>query len=282
MKALLNILFLGALMPALASGENFSDFLNHHVNNSWQWHLPIGVIDFAPMRWYVGQVDMGMSLHIAMLFIGFFLCTTLILFSSKRVNTLPTNRFGHAIEAVVLFLRDDIVVPFLGKKYSRQWLPFILTLFFFLLTLNLIGLIPYMATATSNINFTAAMALISFLIFNIAGMLHNGPFHYVKNLAPKGTPIFVLIILYPIEIIGLFTKSIALCIRMFANLSAGHFVIFSLLGLIIVFKSYFVAAAAVPGALFIWMLEILVAFLQAYVFTLLTTLFIGSAIHQDH
>jgi F-type H+-transporting ATPase subunit a len=273
------MILLFSAVGAYASGgeESFGAWLTHHVSNSNSFNG----IDLSPYRLDILGVDMGLSLHVLMIILGTVLALIFFPLAARRKNTLPTSRFGHAVEAVVLFLRDDIAVPFLGKKHARTWFPFVLTLFFYLLTLNLIGLIPYMSTATSNINFTAGMALMSFIVFNTAGIIHNGP-KYIKNLAPHGIPWPVLFILYPIEIVSLFTKSFALAIRMFANLSAGHFVIFSLLGLIVLLKSYFSASLLVPGALFIWGLEVLVAFLQAYVFTLLTTLFIGSAIHQEH
>jgi F-type H+-transporting ATPase subunit a len=282
MKKILYILIaLQASAWAGGGGDNFGEWLTHHVSNSSTWHLPFATVDFNNFHWTIFGIDMGPSLHVTMIFIGTLLALILYPIAAKRKNYLPTSRFGHAIEAIIVFLREDIVYPFLGRQHARTWFPFVLTLFFYLLTLNMLGLIPYMATATSNINFTAAMALLTFLIFNIAGIMHNG-LSYIKNLAPHGIPFPVLIILYPIEIIGLLTKSAALSIRMFANLSAGHFIIFALLGLITVFKSYLIAPFFVGGALFIWVLEILVAFLQAYVFTLLTTLFIGSAIHQEH
>lgn len=157
-----------------------------------------------------------------------------------------------------------------------------LTLFFFMLALNLIGLIPGFPAATGNINFTASMALLIFVIFNVAGITHNGPVHYFTNLVPKGLPIAVLPLIAVIEFLGLFTKTFALAIRLFANMTAGHVLIMSLLGLIIVFKTIFASIAFVPFTLFIYMIEVLVAFLQAYVFTLLASLFIGSAIHQEH
>jgi F-type H+-transporting ATPase subunit a len=265
-----------------ADKEFGGKFLVDHVANSRVWHLPFYNLHLDQFSFIIAGIDVGLSLHVIMIMLASLACLTVILISAKRSNHLPVSKLGHAIEAMVLFIRDDIVVPNLGKKHAAKWMPFVLTLFFFLLFLNLLGLVPYMATASSNINFTVAMALMTFVVFNISGIIHNGPFSYVKNLAPHGVPAPVLIILYPIEIIGLLTKSSALAIRMFANLSAGHFIIFSLLGLITVFKTLYFVPVFVGFALFIWCLELMVAFLQAYVFTLLTTLFIGSAINQDH
>lgn len=281
-------LLLISLSSAASSNKNgetdFGTWLVHHVSNSSIWHLPLGFkIDFNKLPINLFGLDLTISLHVAMIIIAAIIMLILLPIAARRKNTIPVNRFGNAIEAMVIFLREDLAYNFLGKKYARKWTPFILTLFFFLLTLNIMGLIPYMAAATGNINFTAGMAILVFFIFNIAGISKNG-LSYVKNLAPAGVPIPVLFILYPIEIVSLFTKTGALAIRLFANLSAGHFIIFSLLGLIIVLKEVIIISAPLflGFTLFIYLIEIIVVFLQAYVFTLLTTLFIGSAIQQEH
>jgi F-type H+-transporting ATPase subunit a len=278
------LIITAALIPAAAS-ENLGEFIFHHIGNSDVWHpiLPYITIPL-PAHFEVFGINMGITLHVLMIFITGIIMITLLSLAGKRKNMTPRSRFGHAIEAVVIYIRDELVIPNIGKKDAPKWLPFFLTLFFFLLTMNLLGLFPGMATATANINLTAAMAVMTFLCFNIAGMVKNGPFHYWVNLVPKGIPIPILIILAPIEILGLGTKAFALAIRLFANMTAGHVVIFALLGLISIFKSLWIVS--IPGsiffALFISIIEILVAFLQAYVFTLLATLFVGMAIHQDH
>lgn len=264
------------------AAEDFATFLNHHVTNTDIWHLGPITIDLSQFHFIVFGVNMSPSLHVVMILLAGVLSLILFPLAAKRYHSLPTSKWGHAIEIIILFLKEDFIVPFLGEKEAKKWMPFILSLFFFLLILNLLGLIPYMGSATGNINFTAGIAIFVFLTFNLAGMVKNGPFHYIKNLAPQGTPAPVLMLLYPIEILGLFTKAVALSIRLFANLSAGHFVIFSLLGLIILFKNLVFAPAFVGFSLAVYILELFVAFLQAYVFTLLTTLFIGSAIHQEH
>jgi len=273
-----------------SEADVFDEWLLHHVANTDYWSLPFGKIDLRKSQFLFYGIDMTVSLHVVMLFLGALLCMVLFPLSSRRKNLLPVSKFGHAVEALAVFVRNDMVYPFLGRQNASFWTPHILSIFFFLLVLNLLGLIPYLGTVTSNINFTAAMAAMVFLTFNITGILHNG-LSYFKNLAPSGVPGPILVILYPIEVVALFTKTCALAIRMFANMSAGHFLIFSLLGLIHVFHYILeskaialglVAPISIVFALFIWIIEILVAFIQAYVFTLLTTLFIGSAVHQDH
>jgi len=143
-------------------------------------------------------------------------------------------------------------------------------------------MVPYGATATGNINVTAALAICSFVMIQIGGIIHNGFFGYFKGLIPHGLPAWLLPIMIPIEIVGLFTKPFALCVRLFANMTAGHVIILSVLGLIFMFNSLVLAPAAVLFALGVYLLEIFVAFVQAFVFTLLTAVFIGMAVHQDH
>lgn len=269
-------------VSAIFAAPDFAEFINHHVSNTDQWTVGPVTIDLAQFQWIVNGVHLGLSLDVVMVFIAAALAGVTLLLAARRSDSQPTSRWGHAIEFVIDFLRDDFMNPFLGEKESKKWQPFLLSIFFFLLFLNLLSLVPYMGAPTGNINFTAAMALMVFIVFNAAGMKSKGPFGYVKGLVPAGTPAPILILLFPIEVLGLFTKTVALAIRLFANLAAGHFVIFSLLGLIVLFKKIALAPAFVGFALAIYVLEILVAFLQAYVFTLLTTLFISGATQQDH
>jgi len=145
-----------------------------------------------------------------------------------------------------------------------------------------LGLLPYGSTATSNISVTATLAVISFLFIQIGGMMKNGVFGYFKGLIPHGIPFWLLPIMLVVEILGLFTKPFALAIRLFANMTAGHIVILALIGLIFILHTYVVVPVSISFALFIFLLEILVALLQAYIFTMLSSLFIGMAVHQEH
>jgi F-type H+-transporting ATPase subunit a len=281
-------LLLSALaVPASASGngkgeESLGDFLTHHISNSNEWHPLPWIHVPLPTGWTVFGVDMSISLHVVMMLIAGLLLIVLFAIGGRRDRNAPTGKLGHALEALVIYVRDEVVEPNLGKKDTPAWLPFFLTMFFFLLMLNLISLIPGWPAATGNVNFTGAMAVMIFVVYNLAGMIHNGPVHYVVNLIPKGVPLFVLPIIAVIEVMGLFTKAVALCIRLFANMTAGHILLLSLTGLIVVFKTAWVALGFVPMTLFIYLIEVLVAFLQAYIFTLLSALFVGMAIHQEH
>jgi len=265
------------------TSENLSEFIMHHVGNSDSWHpIPLLPVIHLPSEIYFYGINMGISLHVLLIFFAAVVMLIFLPLSSKRKSGAPASLFGHAIEAIVIFIRDDLVVPNIGKKEAVSWLPFFLTLFFFILTMNLLGLIPGLATTTSNINCTAALAIMTFLAFNIAGMVKNGPFKYYFKLVPSGVPWPIFIILWPIELFGLCAKAFALAIRLFANMTAGHIVIFAFLGLISLFKSWIITPIPLSFALFIYLIEVLVAFLQAYVFTLLASLFIGMSIHQDH
>jgi F-type H+-transporting ATPase subunit a len=289
-KCVLLILGFSTSWASDPNDESFGKWIIHHVSNSTTWKLPFVNIDLTHYHFKIIGLEVEFTLHSVMIIIASLIAAIVLPLSAKRKNMLPTSSFGHAIEALVLFIREEIAIPFLGRKHTKEWLPFILTLFFFILSLNIMGLIPYFSAPTGNINVTAALAIMVLVIFLSAGITQNG-LSYFKNLVPPGIPAPVLIILYPIEIASLLTKSAALAIRMFANLSAGHFVIFSLLGMISVFHGLFnstiktygaVVPVSIAFAVFMWSIEILVAFLQAYVFTMLTTLFIGSAIHQEH
>lgn len=201
-------------------------------------------------------------------------------------TSAPRGRFQNAMEALVIYVREEIAKPTMGDKYAKH-MPYLLTAFFFILFGNLLGLFPYGATMTSNIAVTAVLAGFTFVVTQLAGT--KDYWRHIFN--PPGVPLLVKPIMIPIEIMGIFTKPFALAIRLFANMTAGHLVILSLLGLIFAFNNIFGAAvgwgtslAAVPMTLFVYFLELLIAFIQAYVFTILSALFIGmaSAEHEYH
>ncbi len=200
--------------------------------------------------------------------------------SSYKKSFVPTG-FTNLIEIFIVFIRDEVVKPTIGKGYEK-FLPFLLTVFFFILTINFLGLIPNGSTATGNIAVTSGLALISFFMTQAAGIKKNGFLGYFKGLIPHGIPAFVLPVMIVVEVLGLLTKPFALAIRLFANMTAGHVIILSLIGLIFILKTVLVSPVSVGFALFIYFLEILVAFIQAYIFTILSSLFIGMAVHQEH
>jgi F-type H+-transporting ATPase subunit a len=204
----------------------------------------------------------------------------LVLLRAAHINTknkVPKG-IGNFVEVMIVFIRDDIVVPNLGKDGVRL-LPLFLTMFFFILFANLFGLIPMMVQPTKNINVTGGLALITFFTMIGQGMKKNGVIGYWKGLAPPGVPVFVLPIMVVVEFIGLFTRPFALLMRLFANMTAGTIIVLSLIGLIFI-MSYAGIVIAIPFAIFIYCLEIFIAVLQAYIFTMLSSIFINLAIHQ--
>ena len=185
------------------------------------------------------------------------------------------------LEPLVLFIRDEVVRENIPHTHADKYAPFLLTLFFLILLNNLFGLIPISANVTGNIAFTFTLAFIVFLVVNLKANKY-----YWKHILMPPAPIALWPILIPIEIIGIFTKPFALMIRLFANITAGHIIIISLVGLIFLFKSILVAPVSVAFGVFIDLLETFVAFLQAYIFTLLSSIYIGSAVethtHSEH
>ena len=201
----------------------------------------------------------------------------------SRIRFLSPVR--SMLEIILIFIRDEIVLPNLGSK-GAGYLHYFATLFFFILVMNLLGFIPFGSTATGNIAVTLAMALTTFVLVNFAGIRAQGPVSYIKHLVPSGVPSWLYPLLFPIELIGMFTKTFALAIRLFANMIAGHIVILVFISFIFIFGSinlylglFVTAPVSVLLVIFISLLELFVAFLQAYVFTFLTAIFTGAAMH---
>ena len=226
------------------------------------------------------EIDMSITKHVAIMWVASILLITMMLKAFRKPKDVPSG-LANFFEAIVLFLRDEVVIPIMGE-HGKKYLPFLLTIFFFILFCNLLGLIPYSATATGNISVTAGLAICSFLVMLGAGIANNGFFGYFKSLVPSGVPPALLIILIPVELISLFVKPFALCVRLFANMTGGHVAILVFLGLIIIMQNEWIALGAIPFAAAIYLLEIFVGFVQAFVFTLLSTVFIGMAAHPDH
>jgi F-type H+-transporting ATPase subunit a len=201
--------------------------------------------------------------------------------SYKKTGTSAPKGLQGFLEPVILFVRDDIALPNIGEKKYARYMPYLLTVFFFILINNLLGLIPifpFGANVTGNVNVTFVLALCTFLITQFSG----NKSHWKHVFAAPGVPFWLLPIMIPVEIIGLFSKPFALMIRLFANITAGHIIVLSLISLIFIFQTIFVAPVSIFFVLFMDCIELLVAFLQAYVFTLLSSLFIGMATAEEH
>lgn len=264
-----------------ASKKQDTSWILHHVLDARELDFtPFGVIHLPQIHLY--GMDISITKHIVFMWVAIaILITTFIFVARSYKKSLIPRGVSNLTEVLILFVRDEIARPTIGKGYER-FLPYLLTVFFFILTCNFLGLLPYGSTATSNISVTATLAVISFLFIQIGGMMKNGVFGYFKGLIPHGIPFWLLPIMLVVEILGLFTKPFALAIRLFANMTAGHIVILALIGLIFILHTYVVVPVSISFALFIFLLEILVALLQAYIFTMLSSLFIGMAVHQEH
>lgn len=250
------------------------DWIMHHVSD----HV---VISIPPIHIGGFTIDLSITHKVLMLIIAAALLIIGLTYaaSSNRKNKSPRG-FGNFIEMMMVFVKDDIIEPTMGHS-AAAFLPFFFTMFFFILTINFLGLVPTFSTGTSSVSVTAGLAIITFIMTQVYGIKSNGVGGYFKGLIPPGVPLFVLPIMVIIEFISLLTKPFALAIRLFANMIAGHIVIYAFIGLIFVL-GYAIIPVSVAFSLFIYLLEILVALLQAYIFTMLSGLFIGMAIHQDH
>jgi len=269
------------------------DIITPHITDSHHLEVPCLKEGFAcPVElphWdpiHIGGItlDMSPTKHVVMLLIAATLCLVTLLLAArahKRQHTASgkPKGFANGIEALVLYIRQEVVIPNVGR-HGEQYAPFILTLFFFILFANLLGLIPYGSTATGNISVTGMLAIITFFMIELAGIRTLGK-GYIKTVVywPSDQPFVMKALLTPlmtpIELVGKIAKPIALAIRLFANMTAGHIVVLALISLIFTFGSYAIAPVPLLMALAIMVLEVFIAILQAYVFALLASVFIG-------
>ncbi len=295
--------------------DQVGDNIIHHVSNS-DIHHPIFHLP------HLFNIDMSVTKHVLMLWIVAFSVGLFVIIPVQKYiqqqKLIPKGLMSF-LEIVVSFVRDSIVKPNVGQKWVNNWAPLILTFLFFIFFANAIGMIPIFdvlgvvnrfilhvpandshnfingllhggPTATGNFNVTAALAMITFISIIIAGTRAHGFIQHWKNLVPRGLPGFVYIILIPIEIIGMFVKPFALTMRLAANMTGGHIALLAILSFMAIFADIFhsllagigVALISVPLAAAISGLEIIVIIVQAYVFTLLSAVFIGMAINIHH
>lgn len=275
------------------------DIITPHITNSDHIELPYWKFPFfkeyALPHWapiHVGplEIDLSPSKHVVFLWIGGALLF-LVMFAVGRAHRKaalrndPPKGFANAIESMILYIRNEVILPNVGH-HGEGFVPYLLTAFFFILTLNLLGLVPYGATATGNISVTAMLAIMTFVTVEIAGMRANGlgylnTIFYWNNELPLVMRPMMFLIMTPVEIIGKLTKPFALAIRLFANMTAGHIVVLALMGLIFTFGNL-ISGAPLLMAVMIMVLELFVAFLQAFIFTLLSSVFIGQIREAHH
>lgn len=257
------------------------NWIMHHIQDANYFELP-GHIKIPLPHIELFGIDLSITKHVLiMLIVAVLLLILFTRIAKSYKKSLVPSGITNFFEIFIIFVRDDIAKDNIGKGYER-FVPYLLTTFFFILFGNFFGLIPLSATFTSNIAVTSVLAVIAFLVIQGGGMAKNGLVGYFVGLVPHGLPVWLVPLIFVLELIGLLTKPFALAIRLFANMTAGHIVIYALIGLMFVLGTLLVSPVSIGMALFINVLEVLIALLQAYIFTMLTAVFIGMAVHQDH
>jgi F-type H+-transporting ATPase subunit a len=278
-----------------------ADIIMPHITDSKHIELPCvkGWAEWAcevqlpvwPVTIGGRTIDFGPTKHVVFMLLSA-LVAAIILVGTARAHVRHSHEVGRpkgfaaGLEAIVLYLRREIYIPVLGPHGGEKFVPFVMSLFFFILFCNLFGLVPYGSTPTGNVSVTAALAVLTFIVIEVTGVRALGAgywntiFYWQRDL-PLGLRLPLALIMSPLELVGKFTKPFALTIRLFANMIAGHVIILALIGLIFTFGA-FVALGAVPMALFIMVLELLVAFIQAFIFSLLASVFIGQIRAAHH
>lgn len=270
-----------ATQAAAEHGDKF-DFsrLLEHQYDSHELELPFGHVTLPhvpPIEIGGLTIDLSITKHVFFLLLAALILVLVAVYASRKIRRNPVpSGFANLVEIFVVFIRDEVAIPAMGPAGAR-YVPFVLTTFLFILIMNLLGLMPFGASATGNISVTAGLAFVAFIMIQVAAIRAQGFSHYLAHFT-GGVAVWLWPIMIPIEILGIFTKAFALCMRLFANMSGGHIVILSLLGFIFLARSIFFAPVPVVFVVAINLLELLVAFIQAYVFAMLTALFMGLGI----
>jgi F-type H+-transporting ATPase subunit a len=286
------------LRAAPVDGEfDIPSMILHHLADASYWETPFGVVhlpQFAPVHLGPLTLDFSITKHVLFMFFAATLVAVMMILAARGALREQESGAGrgpkgaaNVVEAMVLFVRDEIALKNIGHGGER-YVPYIVTVFFFILFCNLLGLVPWGATPTGDISVTAALAIMTFVTVEVAGMRALGFKGYMGTIfyAPPGmhwamkVPMYV--IMTPVEFLGKLTKPFALSIRLFANMTAGHAVVLALTGLLVLAGlggALWVAPAPLLMAVAIMLLEIFIAFLQAYVFAVLSSVFIGLIRH---
>jgi F-type H+-transporting ATPase subunit a len=292
--------FLSLLRAAPEQGGEFDipSMIMHHLADAHEWETPFGVLHlptFTPVHVpLIGDVDFSITKHVLFMMIAAVFVAVIMIVAArdaKRERAAGATRgprgAANVIEASILFIRDEIALKNIGHG-GEKYVPYIVAVFFFILFCNLLGLLPWGASPTGNLSVTATLAVMTFITVEIAGMRALGTKGYLETIffAPHGMhwamKIPMYIIMTPVEFLGKLTKPFALAIRLYANMTAGHAVVLALTGLLVtasLASAYWVAPAPLLMAVAIMVLEIFVAFLQAYIFAMLSAVFIGLIRH---
>ncbi len=276
---------------------DIGEIVLHHAADAYS----IGIEPYFMLEWHrmeslqFGPFNVTPTKHVVFLFIAAFLVFLTMKVAGRQLQAQRAHEnapkgFANAIEAMVLFVRNDVAIANIGHD-GAKFAPFVMTLFFFILYMNLLGLVPHGATPTGNLAVTAGLAVLAVLVVEIGGFLKLGPAGYMRTIFPTipgvsgPGAIAMSLFMAPIEILGKMVKPFALCVRLFGNMVAGHLVILSIMGIIFLFGhvpfwNWGIGIGAAALLLGIMLLEIFVATLQAYVFALLTAVFIGLMQHE--
>lgn len=287
----------GAQVP---ESEGQKDMIMPHIVDSHEIEIPwpnaalskhIELPRWAPIHIGGFTIDLSPTKHVVMMLISATLAFLLLFLAGRAQRRYqaagkPPKGVPNAVEAIVLYMRNEVVLPNVGA-HGEKYVPFVLTLFFFILFANVLGLVPYGATATSNISVTATLAIITFFMIEWAGIRalgkgYLGTIVYWPHDMPIALKLPMTFIMTPVEIIGKLTKPFALAIRLFANMTAGHVMVLALIGMIFTFGSWWVVGGPFLMAVGIMLLELFVAFLQAFIFAMLASVFIGQIREGAH
>jgi F-type H+-transporting ATPase subunit a len=294
--------FVSPVLSAAAQAEpehfDIKEMILHHLADSDVWEAPWGEVhlpQFAPVQLGPITLDFSITKHVLFMMISAVLVAILLILAArdaKREHERGAERgpkgAANVVEAFILYLRDEVALKNIGHG-GEKYVPFVVTLFFFILFCNLLGLLPWGASPTGNVSVTAVLAVLTFITVEVAGMKALGAAGYAKTIffLPPGVPTLmkpvILAILTPVEFLSKLTKPFALTIRLYANMTAGHAVVLAFTGLMVMAalaNSLWVVPAPLLMAVGIMVLEIFVAFLQAYIFAMLTSAFIGLIRHQ--
>ncbi len=251
---------------------HLDQFIIHHITDSNQWHLPFGPVVHLPGF---------LTIQKMVLLIAAFLMLLVFCVLYRKNDRVPTG-LTNFFEVFILHIRNDLAIEFLGEEDGNRLTPLFLTFFFLILFVNFLGLIPiFPTTATANVYMTGALAFVTFIFMTVCGIAKHGIVNYMKMFVLPGVPGPMLLFLTPLEVLSVFIRAFALMIRLFANMFAGHIVILSILGLVVAI-SWWVVVPALGMGIFVSLLEVLVSFLQAYIFTFLSAIFIGQIYHPQH
>jgi F-type H+-transporting ATPase subunit a len=271
----------GDCVGAVLAQDHPSFEITHDINPP----LP----QFDPIDLGFTTVDLSITKHVVMMWAAGLLILLIGWLAARRKGDAVPSGLRNAVEVMVRFIRDEVARKAIHGADADRFTPYLLTTFFFILTCNLLGLVPGMATATGNISVTAALALMAFVMIHFAGIRNYGPIKHFANLVPAGLPKWLVPLMFALELLSMLVKPFALCVRLFANMMAGHVVILAFISLIFIFGEAYSAPVAwatspvaVGFALFVHFLELLVSTVQAYIFTMLTATFIGMSAHPAH